>query len=293
MLVALPELCYEFDGDGTDEASLGPTMTGGTYSAGGKLGSALDGGATASVFADPATSVAGDVTVGFWFQQPPAAGSGTALIEIGNTAGGYVKFYTVCNAGTITQATVSSGNVVIALSSVISGWSHVVFQQSGTTVTVFINGSSVASGTIAIDSGVSGIVKFDATGAGLFDQFFIASRAMSASEIAYLYNSGDGLAYADMDVGTAPAAPTLAAPVASQASVAYALTPGSDGGLPITGYQVWRSDNGAAYYYYDNIDASATTYRVATGLWQYPVSLKIKAVNAAGASSFSNSQSVA
>ncbi len=112
MLVALPELCYEFDGDGTDEAGLGPTMTGGTYSAGGKLGSALDGGATASVFADPATSVAGDVTVGFWFQQPPAAGSGTALIEIGNTAGGYVSISTKNRGG---NAALTAGRSTLAM----------------------------------------------------------------------------------------------------------------------------------------------------------------------------------
>lgn len=298
MLVALPDLCYEFDGDGTDAAGLGPAIPDGAYGTG-LIGDGLTVGQQIGVSDDVGVDLTGDFTISFWKNLTTLAlGAQPSCSARLRKTSTYDFLCAVETADGVSQITAAVSNLSGGASATVAtttGWKMFSFVRSSGIAQVYMNGVAIG------DTGELG--NYDGTdltqitvpvnGTGVFDQLLIAARAMSAAELLYLYNSGDGIAYDDMDTGTAPSAPTFAAPVASQESIAYTLTPGDDGGLPITGYQVWRSDNGAAYYYYDNIDASATTYRVATGLRQYPVSLKIKAVNAAGASSFSNSQSVA
>jgi hypothetical protein len=291
-LTALPDVCYEFDGDGVDAAGLGPTLTGGTYSVGGKLGSALDGGTTAEVFADPVVDISGDCTLAFWFQQPSL--HGTCLIEVNNDTGGYLKLYTLCLAGTITQVTFTASNTAIPVGHAISGWAHVAVTRSGTLASVFINGSLVNTATVsATDEGATDLVRFDVTGVGLFDQFIIASRAMSASELLYLYNGGDGIAYDEMEVSAPPSALTLRFVSKTDNGFTVDWDAPADNGSELLRYEVYRSVNGSAFTLFDNIAASATSYSYSTGTRFGIHALALKAVNAGGAATLSNSQGVA
>lgn len=283
MLVALPEVCYEFDGDGADEAALAPTLANGTYATG-LIGQALEGNLTASASADPAVDLTGDFTINTWVS---AAATGVNL-QISKSGSYYAKLFINVSTGTIDDIQWSSDNTQVAVSNVINEWAMITAVRQGVTTEFFINGVSIGTVATGFVEGVVDTINLARSTGGLQDQLSIFERALSTSELRYLYNGGAARSFAGMEIG--PQAPILGPPVASLESIAYSITPGSDSP---SGYRVWRSDNGGAYYYYDNIDGSATTYRVSTGLRAYSVSLKLKAYSGSDESEFSNSQSVA
>ena len=83
-------------------------------------------------------------------------------------------------------------------------WRHIVFVKNGTTETIYINGSSVAleQSLFSNSDSISHETYFGWTStndgsiaySGLMDEVAIWSRALSASEVSQLYNSGSGLA---------------------------------------------------------------------------------------------------
>ena len=96
-----------------------------------------------------------------------------------------------------------------------TNWYHLVFTDTGTTQTLYLNGISVGtptalSGTQVINSEPEFTIGSYPNGAGLYnlaitDEVGIWSRALSATEVAGLYNNNLGSQYSFTDLKTAKA----------------------------------------------------------------------------------------
>ena len=107
------------------------------------------------------------------------------------------------DAGPTVDASVD-GNVVstnIVEASWEGDWQYVVLRQNGTHISLWINGSIVDSSvgstnfsvesTFILGANENGVTHFD----GVMDELAVWNRALSASEISDLYNSGTGITY--------------------------------------------------------------------------------------------------
>jgi hypothetical protein len=197
-LETLPDVCYDLDGNGVDAAGLAPTATGGVYSAG-LIGQALNGGETASVFADPVVDLSGNMTLCFWIQTRTG---GNLQVGFSKTGVGiyYVAVTVTCSAGSITGIYFLSNTTLV--SHTIDGWEHVAIVRTGTTVELFLGGVSVATFTEALDSSaVLDFVSIAAVGGvpGQIDQVLAFERAISDEEVAFL--AANPMAFSAMRAG--------------------------------------------------------------------------------------------
>lgn len=144
-------------------------------------------------------------SLSFWTKVRTAPGSGLTrrFIDWRSTAG--TSAYLLCdynnNAGTLRLQINSSGtntNYNITLST--SSFTHIVVTR-GSGITLYVNGSSVATGTAANSGAGANFTIGNATGgtsvgmASYIDEVGAWSREISASEVTSLYNGGAGLAY--------------------------------------------------------------------------------------------------
>jgi len=84
-------------------------------------------------------------------------------------------------------------------------WFHLIWVKNGTTVTLYVNGSSAGDKTITLSNGTSGgtdsaaMFRHPSANAsylsGMLDELAIWSRALTSDERSALYNSGSGLQY--------------------------------------------------------------------------------------------------
>jgi len=145
-------------------------------------------------------STSSDKTFGMWYYRTGGATSFT-LDYRNNTGGNFSLIFFTNGTGGI-NFNCKGTDVVISSSLSTNTWYYLTATISGTTLTAYINGSSIGSGTIgsgtASTNNLSLSCYADASGGyfqGYLDEVGIWSRALSSTEVSQLYNSGAGLQY--------------------------------------------------------------------------------------------------
>lgn len=150
----------------------------------------------------------GDFTVSLWFNLQVNAQAG--LFESGGQVASPYQNFTIwynSGQGILFRVRDNAGglpvNIVYTFSSTAT-WTHVVATMSGTTATLYINGTAQPTGTFTgtrnsltnncnIGGGISDTSERIIQ--GYIDEVGFWSRALSSSEVTQLYNSGNGLSY--------------------------------------------------------------------------------------------------
>lgn len=133
-------------------------------------------------------SIAGNFSISGWFKHSTISGSDVLL---GESSPKYVLvvdattiYLTLSSFSSITHGGISTGN-----------WVHYLITRSGSTVTWYVNGTSLGTRTNSSTFRFSAIGAY-ASGAnsfhGLCDDVRVADVSFDATDAAYLYNSGSG-----------------------------------------------------------------------------------------------------
>jgi len=165
-------------------------------------------------------------------------GSGTSdewLIQIQNN--GSIRFLT------------TSGSTFYSASITTATWYHIAVVRSGSTVTIYVNGTSVGSYTCANSLGSTAKTLYIGTQAGTWDwNGYIDDFRITKGYARYTSNFTAPTAafptLGDLPV-TVPGAPTIGTATGGNAQASVTFTaPANDGGFAITGYRVTSSPGG-------------------------------------------------
>ena len=234
--------------DGSGNGNTG-SLQGNAVFATGKLGNAISLDGTNSWVDIPNQSLSGDFTIAAWVNLSGTVNNQDALVgqdvwgQDINFAGQNLRLYT------------GSGDAIVANSTVSLGtWTHCAITRSGSTLTVYINGTLDNTSTgftvpftpQAIGRGAQGSLT-----QGLIDEVYLYNRTLNSSEIQVIFN--------DTGADTqAPSIPTgLASSNKTQTSFTLSWTASTDN-VGVTGYEVFR--NGVS------IGTTASTSISVTGL---------------------------
>ncbi len=248
-----------------------PTFSPGTF------GNALNLPATASQYARLPSGVASgitDFTVSTWVKVNAFA-TWQRIFDFGSSTTNYM-FLTTQYTGTAPNAAklrfgIRAGSATTeqnvsgtAVALTTGAWTHVAVTRSGTTVSLYVNGSLAGSGTIALNPSDLGVTTLNYLGKSQFndpyldgslDDFRLYSQAMSATEIASLASplAGAPMQFAIVP-GDAQATLTWLPNATSTYTVKRAAT--SDGpystiadGVTDLTYTDTGLTNGVTYYY--------------------------------------------
>ena len=210
---------WKLDGNSADSLALNNgTDTSITYGTSyGKINQgALFNGTSSyiSLGTQSALSLQSNMSISVWINVNtlPASGSlNNILSKYSNqtNAGGYdLRLYN--NSGTqVIEFIVSTGTAIASALYVytlsLNTWYHLVATNDGTTSTLYLNGTSVATATIGnpgpSTNSTPNIGCLDLVGS--FERFFngdidevgVWSRALTSTEVTTLYNGGAGLSY--------------------------------------------------------------------------------------------------
>jgi len=162
---------------------------------------------------DALLDITGDMTIAGWmnftsvsdnfamFSKWTGSGNQRSYMVYKGSSSTVVNFIISTDGTNATYFTLSSGSLSV------DTWYFVTAKfVAGGTSTLYINNSSVDSGTApsSIHSGSSRVEMFSfntggvTTRQGLIDSVGVWDRALDASEITTLYNSGNGVAYSDL-----------------------------------------------------------------------------------------------
>ncbi len=181
------------------------TLVGSPGFASGKLGNALNFPATASQHATlPSGIVSGltDFTVSTWIKVNAFA-TWQRIFDFGTGTNNYMFLTTQYGTGgsaarlrfgirtpSVAEQSVSGANIALSA----GAWTHVAVTRSGTTVSLYVNGSLAGSGPVALHPSDLGTTTLNYLGKSQFgsdpylnaslDDFRLYSKALSASEIA-------------------------------------------------------------------------------------------------------------
>lgn len=168
-------------------------------------GAVFNGSSSRFDAATGAIPSSGDFTFSFWFYGNSATGMIACDWVILKRN---VFLYSSSNAislyrggGDATQSATPTTSTTIATNT----WTHVVFTQSGTTGTVYINGTSNATSNLTYTGGAStgngvNIGYYNNGSPSAFinatlDEIGTWNRALTSTEVTSLYNAGTGLQY--------------------------------------------------------------------------------------------------
>jgi hypothetical protein len=144
-------------------------------------------------------NILSDITIATWIRRTSLS-QGDILTKglDDNSAWDYGLYLTSGNLVRFSSDTIGSGvNSVSELDD--SDWYHVVVTRSGSTVTIYINGQSDASGTLSgafgsgnnpVHIGKGGDITHGATVPGSLDDTRLYNRVLSAAEVQQLYLMG-------------------------------------------------------------------------------------------------------
>ena len=185
MLEGTGNTVQDLSGNGNDG-----NLVADTHWVGGKFGPCLSFDGDEDYVLLPYQNIGTTVTYAFWYKDPIAT-SAVPLAYMGS----YAKFY----AGGGMRWFPDQGETFTYITwAPPSGWAHFVLTQTGTNVTVYINGAyaNSANTTYSINTenlknqiGGSGTDWVN----GTIDDVMIYNRALSASEVAELYRNPFGL----------------------------------------------------------------------------------------------------
>jgi hypothetical protein len=194
---------YSMDqGSGTSLADVSGTgntgaISGATWSAGGKFGSALsfNGSGNIVTVADAASL---DLTTGMTLEawvQPSALGNAWRTVLFKETGGGMVYDLYANGTATVNRPTaeinIAGDKTVAGTAALATGaWTHLAATYDGANLRLYVNGTLVGTkaqtGAIATSTGALRIgsnTVYSEHYAGLIDEVRIYNRALSASEI--------------------------------------------------------------------------------------------------------------
>ena len=217
-----------YDAHGTNHLTDNNTVLYGT----GKQGNCADFEDTNSEYlsitnaAQTGLSPTGDFSVSAWFkaESQPASGYEFAIVsKTAGGAGGSYMFTYLNSSGTYklyaalydSSAPGTNVNYFSAAQTLSNGtWYHLAFVVTAASgkVEFFVNGSSIGSVTDASMNDINtctapfNIGAFNSSNRfmdGILDEVGFWSRALTSTEVTSLYNSGNGLSYADTAGGGA------------------------------------------------------------------------------------------
>lgn len=211
-LSAAPLACYEFNNSGIDAAGTGPTLAGGTYSANSPLFGthSLNGyAAKSSPIGNLATLPNGSHSISMWIRNPITEEGSGAMVYV--SSGTRVTSLNVGNESYYPNLEIRCGNSSVYVDTGVASsttWRLAVVTWDGTTSKLYLD--AVLKATIALnasraDAGPAEVVA----NSDVYDsernikQLAFFDTALTADDIAYLYNSGNGRAYADWEIAEA------------------------------------------------------------------------------------------
>ncbi|MEX0933683.1 MAG: LamG domain-containing protein [Candidatus Paceibacterota bacterium] len=179
----------------------------------GKLGTALnfdgsdtDNNQTVTVSVgstNPELAILGDVTISAWIKPSSAYfDTSQAVLRVGQGADlDYSLFYDPTDQEVYFHWYDGSFKLVssdVANSVPFGDWSHVIIVRSGTTLSFYVDGAFLSSGTVTAPTVNAGTLAIGRTNnvsvpqdySGSVDEMRIYNRALSVSEVHDLYNSG-------------------------------------------------------------------------------------------------------
>jgi len=190
------------------------TNSGATYSATGKINTAMDFEKSESDYIQAtgftAFAYTNDFSFSCWIKQESQVGTNTILSFGKNTSAFEAELYV--DAGTVKMRTLTNavGNVVEISGGATSTstWYHIVGTYNGSTkeMKIYVNGSYVINGTgtstgatgangLLIGEGYYQATLASTTFDGVIDEVGIWSKVLTSDEVTTLYNSGNGLSY--------------------------------------------------------------------------------------------------
>lgn len=189
------------------------TINGATYTASGKINGAYDYDGSNDYIQFSTTMLGtGDKTITFWINFDLHKNFNTIMTNAANglssaddglscygVVGGTITFY-VGNGATANQYLQVTSSTTFTTGT----WYFIALRQSGTTLEIFVNGSSDASSSTTSGSETSTSTNMvigrrnsasDHNFNGKLDEIAYWNAAKSNTDISDLYNSGSGLAY--------------------------------------------------------------------------------------------------
>lgn len=200
---------WSLDGDGTDELGTNNmTETSMTYDSSIKIqgSSGIFNGSTSKLQKTSSSLPTGSSarTFSIWFRKDDNGDD--ALFMYGTASTGQM-WYMGCSGGSInTLKFYGIARDYLASATINTNtWYHGVWVYDGSDMNIYLDGTKLGSGaTIALNTatGTTATIGDDTWVApphdGYIDEVACWNRALSASEITELYNSGAGLSYADI-----------------------------------------------------------------------------------------------
>jgi len=212
-LSATPLAVYEFDDSGSDATGAGPTLAGGTYSTTSpKIGThSLRGTAEkTSPLGNLEAIAAGKHSIAFWFKLP-ATDICSAYVQNGAVATGLSVSGDIDTDIWVLNRSETIGGPTSVLPS--TTWRYAVMTWDLVTTKIYIDNALKYSVALTPLSANLAAAKVGVTQNGgttrYIDQAAFFDVDLSADDITYLYNSGNGLAYADWEVTAAETPTTL------------------------------------------------------------------------------------
>jgi hypothetical protein len=187
---------YTFNDTLADSSGNGRTLSNAspTYNASGLLGKCLRGGTSSGLATATISSLfsAGTVSAWFTFQNNTATATGQATIAGPGGSTAWVGI-TALQAARSLSAVTADGTAYTSGTLTPDVWHHMVVVAAGGTLTVYLDGTGVFSGTPPAAATCEKILCQGPSRVGLDEPSFYKDRGLSAAEAAALYNGGVGL----------------------------------------------------------------------------------------------------
>jgi hypothetical protein len=183
------EAYYRLDGDLADSSANGRDLSGlVTYTGTGVVGSGLNAGPADISGQSVAFS---DLSLSFWVRFGGTSVATAATQKLAEAGGDTLA--AACARNTRVVTVTPMGQAPVASAALAADvWHHVAVVCGSGVLTLYIDGASAGVGTAPAASAATGW-QVDAVSARVnCDEWGFWSRALSAAEVASLYNGGDG-----------------------------------------------------------------------------------------------------
>ncbi len=246
----------------------GGTLSGATWTASGKFGSALSFNGTSNIVnvADSSTlDLTSAMTLEAWVYPTALASWRTVLFKENASTHVYVLYANKNVAVPATYALIDGDMYTVPGSSALplNTWSHLASTYDGSALRVYVNGTQVASGTVtgSIEAStgslrIGGNSIWSEYFSGRIDEVRIYNRALSAAQITSDMNAAIGGA-ADTQAPSVPGSFTSTAVSSSQINLSWAA---STDNVAVTGYRLERCSGAGCSNFSPLANPTGTSY---------------------------------